>query len=268
MADSKKSFLIHMDSLEILNELTIEQCGLLLLSMRDYNLGDRVELTGLMKAIFIPFKNQFDRDNAKYEATVERNRVNGATGGRPRKPTGLNENPQEPTGFIGNPTKPSETQRNPKKADNDNDNDNKNDSDNVNDSGNESEPPTVETEDLDETPIEEVEEPRYQYSPAGKSAPRPAPKFEEVCFFFMQNGHSEDFATRFFNRYEAVSWKIGESEITNWRSVANTWFKDPNKYQSQTSPPAKISKAQQNFNNGESAKAKLKKHYEQRNNQT
>ena len=72
----KKSFVIYLDSLDILEDLTAEQTKELLIAIRDYNLGLEVKLTGLMKAVFVPFKNSFDRDLAKYNAKCSKNSEN------------------------------------------------------------------------------------------------------------------------------------------------------------------------------------------------
>jgi hypothetical protein len=106
----KTGFILHLDSLSVLDELTNEQAGILFKAIRDYNLGKEPELDFAMRMAFIPFKNQFERDLEKYNNTCERNRNNGSKGGRPKKPT-----------------KTQKTQvvfEKPKKADNKNDNDN------------------------------------------------------------------------------------------------------------------------------------------------
>jgi uncharacterized phage protein (TIGR02220 family) len=115
----RKSFILHMDSLTVVEELTIEQKAELFQAIIDYQNGKEIVLSGLMKAIFIPFKNQFERDNDKYSAIVERNKANGAKGGRGKNPKKPKETQKNPVGFL-------ETQSNPNKADNDNDNDNDN----------------------------------------------------------------------------------------------------------------------------------------------
>ncbi|GAA3639005.1 DUF6291 domain-containing protein [Flavivirga jejuensis] len=120
MTQDKKSFIIHLDSLDVLDELSLEQKGELIDAMRDYHKGRDLKLSGLMKAIFIPFKNQFVRDDSKYGIICERNRINGSKGGRPKKP-------KEPNGLIAN-------QDLPKKADNENDSDSKKEDDNKKDS--------------------------------------------------------------------------------------------------------------------------------------
>ncbi len=121
MAYLKKSFLLHIDSLEILDELSNEQCGLLFKACRDFNLGVEINLDPVLSLVFFSFKKQFERDLEKYKTIADRNKANGNKGGRPRKEQNPNE-PKKPSGLIDNPSEP-------KKADNDNDNDNDSDSD-------------------------------------------------------------------------------------------------------------------------------------------
>lgn len=108
----KTGFILHLDSLAVLDELTDEQAGILFKAIRDYNLGKEPELDFAMKMAFLPFKNQFVRDSVKYDGVCERNKINGAKGGRPKKPKET-----EKTQVVF---------EKPKKADNKNDNDNKN----------------------------------------------------------------------------------------------------------------------------------------------
>lgn len=108
----KTGFILHLDSLAVLDELTNEQAGILFKAIRDYNLGKEPELDFAMKMAFLPFKNQFVRDFEKYENTCERNKANGAKGGRPKKPKET-----EKTQVVF---------EEPKKADNKNNNENKN----------------------------------------------------------------------------------------------------------------------------------------------
>ena len=123
--ETKTSFILHLDSLKVLDSLTKEQIADLFLAIRDYNLGAEIKLEGLMKAIFVSFENQFERDNERYLSVIERNRLNGLKGGRPKTRT----NPENPVGYLGYSENPLE----PKKPDNDNDNDNDNDKDKDND---------------------------------------------------------------------------------------------------------------------------------------
>lgn len=109
----KKSFIIHIDSLGILDELTDEQAGQLFKLIYDYhnpNKPKQTQITQLVNLAFYPFKSQFERDNQTYNNVCNRNKNNGLLGGRPK-----NKNPNKP-----------------KKADSDikNNNDNKNDNKN------------------------------------------------------------------------------------------------------------------------------------------
>jgi hypothetical protein len=119
---SKKSFVLHIDSLQVVEELSDEQAGKLLKAIYNYQIGADDELDLVTKVCFLPFRNQFIRDAVKYEETVERNKINGSKGGRPTiqdKSKKTEENPNNPLGY-------SETQLNrtkPKKADNDSDSD-------------------------------------------------------------------------------------------------------------------------------------------------
>lgn len=132
MSDRRKSFVIHIDSLDILDDLTDEQAGQLFKAIKSHQNGQEIDLNPLIKIAFSPFKNQFARDDEKYQRIIERNKNNGLKGGRPKKvknpekPTGLSVNPEKPTGLSGNPEEPSKTQSpptEPKKADSDSDSD-------------------------------------------------------------------------------------------------------------------------------------------------
>jgi len=125
MSKERKSFLLHFDSLGILDQLTDDQCGKLFVACRDFNLGKELNLDETLALVFFPFKAQFLRDQEKYQIVVERNKSNGSKGGRPLNPV----KPKKPSGLIDNPSKP-------RKADsvNGSDSDSGNDSDNDKDS--------------------------------------------------------------------------------------------------------------------------------------
>lgn len=92
--DLKKAFLIYKDTLDVLDLLTDEQAGKLFKAIRDFNNGKQPELELALQVAFLPFKNQFDRDSNKYERITERNRINGAKGGRPKKNPETQTNPE------------------------------------------------------------------------------------------------------------------------------------------------------------------------------
>ena len=115
MTTTRKSFLLHFDSLEILDELTNEQCGLLFKACRDFNMGSEVKLDAVLSLVFFSLKKQFERDQAKYKIVADRNKVNGGKGGRPKAKVNPSK-PKKPSGLIDNPVEP-------RKADSDTDTD-------------------------------------------------------------------------------------------------------------------------------------------------
>ena len=108
----RKSFLIYIDSLPVLDDLTDDQAGKLFKAISAYHKDEELELDSLTKIAFSPFKSQFIRDDEKYQRIVERNKNNGLKGGRPK----TEGNPDKPSGLICNPD-------NPNKADSDSDSD-------------------------------------------------------------------------------------------------------------------------------------------------
>lgn len=119
MSKKRKSFIIHNDSLNILDELTNDQAGMLFKAIKDYQLGRELSLDILTKVAFSPFRNQFERDAVKYENLCEKNRLIAET----RYST------KSTTGVRGNQTLPKVTKSTDNK--NDSDSDNKSDSKSV-----------------------------------------------------------------------------------------------------------------------------------------
>lgn len=111
----RKSFLIHIDSLDILDDLTDEQAGQLFKAIKSHQKGQSYELTPIVKIAFSPFKNQFARDDEKYEKLCEKNRLIAEK----RYAT------KSTTGKSGNETKPIVTKSTDNKSDNKSDSDNK-----------------------------------------------------------------------------------------------------------------------------------------------
>lgn len=80
----KKSFLVYMDCEQHLQLLSNEERGKLFMALFGYTKrGEIPQFDGMLKMAFSFIKAQMDRDIEKYEAICERNRSNGAKGGRP-----------------------------------------------------------------------------------------------------------------------------------------------------------------------------------------
>ncbi len=104
MAEGKKSFLFYVNWLSTFENLTDEEAGKLIKHLLKYvnNLNPEAP-DRLTKLVFEPLKQVLKMDLKKYENIVERNRVNGYKGGRPK---GNPEKPKKPTGLFGNPKEP------------------------------------------------------------------------------------------------------------------------------------------------------------------
>ena len=107
---------MYCDQRGIFDKLPDEYAGRLIKHIFAYVNDEHPETDDLVLTMaFEGIKTALKRDLEKYREFVEKQRVNGKSGGRPKKP---NET-QETQAFF----------EKPKKADNDNDNDNDNDSD-------------------------------------------------------------------------------------------------------------------------------------------
>lgn len=102
---SKRSFIIHKDSLSVLDDLDDEQAGKLFKAIKAYHEGVIADMDSLTRIAFSPFRAQFERDLEKYNKIVNRNRNNGLNGGRPKSCDNPDE-PKKPSGLFANPDNP------------------------------------------------------------------------------------------------------------------------------------------------------------------
>ena len=84
---------MYLDYEEQFNLLTDEQIGQLMRAIMKYEkTREEPQLDGMLKMAFSFIKTRLDRDREKYKATCEKNKRNGAKGGRPKK-----ESPKDKT---------------------------------------------------------------------------------------------------------------------------------------------------------------------------
>ena len=77
MAKDQKGFVIYGDTREVVKRLSDEEAGQLLKGMFDYFVdGKEPKFKGVLEFVFIPIKQQMDRDADKYEAKCEKMREN------------------------------------------------------------------------------------------------------------------------------------------------------------------------------------------------
>ena len=77
MSKDQKGFIVYGDIKAVLDELPDDQVAHLYRGMVDYFVtGKDPKFSGVLKFVFIPIKQQMDRDSDKYEKKCERNREN------------------------------------------------------------------------------------------------------------------------------------------------------------------------------------------------
>jgi hypothetical protein len=109
----KKSFIIHNDSVEVLEKLSDEQAGILFKAICAYQNACVAHLDYPLDLVFLPFQKQFDRDNEKYENTCKQRALAGSKGGKQK---------------VANASKCKQKVANVADSDSDSKNDSKNDS--------------------------------------------------------------------------------------------------------------------------------------------
>ena len=77
MSKNQKGFVIYGDIQAVVEELDNEQTGMLLKAMITYfNSGKAPKFDGILKYVWIPIKQQMDRDAEKYADKCQKNRKN------------------------------------------------------------------------------------------------------------------------------------------------------------------------------------------------
>lgn len=113
MAKDKTSFLLYCDQQGVFNKLPDEIAGKLIKHIFAYVNDENPPCDDLLLTIaFEPIKTQLKRDLRKYDDYIDKQKFNGAKGGRPKK----EETTQITQPFFQEPKKPDNV--------NDNDNDN------------------------------------------------------------------------------------------------------------------------------------------------
>ncbi|WP_282017749.1 DUF6291 domain-containing protein [Salegentibacter mishustinae] len=73
--NKKPSFVLHKDAVSIVQEMTNDQAGQLFKAIVHFQLhNEEQDLEFALKMAFVPFKNQFIRDNKKYEEVCRKRR--------------------------------------------------------------------------------------------------------------------------------------------------------------------------------------------------
>ncbi len=106
MAEGKKKVIWYTNWCETFEKLSEEEAGRLIKHFCEYITDKNPEAPDrITDLLFDPIKDTLKRDLVKWEVLQERNRINGAKGGRPNKPKETEGNPEEPSGLNINPKK-------------------------------------------------------------------------------------------------------------------------------------------------------------------
>ncbi|MPR36579.1 DUF6291 domain-containing protein [Salmonirosea aquatica] len=109
MIQERDAFLMHKLHYPALKQMSNEMLGEFIRAVYEYQIeGAEPAADSPINIAFLFVKAQFDIDERKYNAVVERNRENGSKGGRPVKP---DKKPKEPTGLNENPKNPGDAKK-------------------------------------------------------------------------------------------------------------------------------------------------------------
>jgi hypothetical protein len=182
--NNRKSFIVHKDSLVILDEMSNEQAGIFIKSIKFYQeKGCLPELDFGLKMAITPFINQFQRDEEIYKKTCEARREAGSLGGKQK---------------LANASK--SYQKVAKVADNDSKN--KSESESKSENKNESESEIKNNSDKTKRFIK--------------------PNIQEIKDYCLERKNNVD-VNKFFNYYEANGWKVGKNAMKDWKACVRTW---------------------------------------------
>jgi hypothetical protein len=183
---AKNSFILYHDQKEVIDELSDEDAGKLFKAIYEYNVNKKMDLTGALKLIFIPFRKTFDRNDDKWEDIVKKRSEAGKKGMEKRWKEGKNiTNDNKCYQMITNITDSVSVSVS----------DNVNVSDSVSVSVNNIAPPT----DTD--------------------------TIFNFCFSNFGNYNKNDLeksCKKFFNYYQERGWK----NVNNWQEKLSMWIED------------------------------------------
>lgn len=88
----KESFILYTEQKEVFENLSDEDAGKLIKGIFEHATGNQPEFNNLLKLVFIPIRQQLDRNAQKYLETKEKRRVAGAKGGKQKVANQANAN--------------------------------------------------------------------------------------------------------------------------------------------------------------------------------
>lgn len=89
---TKNSFVLYTEQKEVIDNLSDEDAGKLFKGIFEYALGNEPEFNNLLKLVFIPIRQQLERNAKKYSEIKEKRRIAGAKGGKQKVANRANAN--------------------------------------------------------------------------------------------------------------------------------------------------------------------------------
>ena len=175
----KKSFILYIDSLNILSDLNTQQAGELFLAIYNYHLRGEMPSEFWVKMALSSFINQWERDLEKWNKTVEARKESGRKGG-------LSKSKQ----MLANANLAKQTLANVAVNVNDNVNVNVN-------------------ENVTEKVTKEKKSIKKEFEP---------PTLEEVKSWFIENGSTAEAGAKAWQYYTDGNWNDSKGQpVKNWR---------------------------------------------------
>lgn len=200
----KNSFVIYTDCLEQLEVIPDAERGVLFLDVLRYartGVVPNIE-NPFLKALFLGFKNQIDRDCAKYEEVCKKRAEAGRNGGNQRV-ANLKQSQANSSNCLNVEANASNTKQSQANGSNIKANQADDDGDNV--IGN----------------VIDIKKSK------GKTSRFTPPTIQEVKSFIDEKGYSID-AETFIAFYESNGWMVGKNKMKDWRMAIVTWSKRDN----------------------------------------
>jgi len=197
---NRKSFIIHKDSLDILDKLSDEQAGKLFKAIYFYQKTQKMpQLDFALDLVFTSFFNQFKRDDENYKITCEARKIAGSKGGKQK---------------IANASNCLQKVANLADSKNESDSKNKSDQEYIINSNNI----------LIEKNITKKEKVKNFVKPT----------IEELIDYCNQNVFNVD-PNQFIDHYESVGWKVGKNPMKDWQATARNWHRNSKNNNNQVS---------------------------------
>ena len=189
----KESFILYTEQKEVIDNLTDEDAGKLFKGIFDYALGNEPQFNNLLKLVFIPIRQQLERNAKKYAEIKEKRRIAGAKGGKQKVANQANAN------FA--------KQNQANQAVNVHDNVHVNDNNNVY---------------LSKDKYKENNNTNSQKENFKK------PTIEEIKNYCLERKNSIN-PSQFFDYYESKGWLIGKTPMKDWKAAIRTWEQNQSK---------------------------------------